>query len=99
MNSPPAACERLSQSRDRLRQALSQGANPAGGAQVRLLAKTAYGVVTTAAKNQPLALVMGTVLMGALLVRTRAWRWLPVSALFAGLMPQLVKALACQEKP
>lgn len=98
MNSTQAACERLTQSRDRLRQALSQGANPAGGAQVKLLAKTACRVVTTVAKNQPLALVMGTALVGALLVRTRAWRWLSVSALFAGLMPQLIKALSSQEK-
>ena len=99
MNSTQAACDRLTQSRDRLRQALSQRTNPADGAQVRLLAKTAYAVVTTVAKNQPLASVMGTALVGTLLVRTKAWRWLSVSALFAALMPQLVKALDSQEKP
>lgn len=99
MNSTQAACERLTQSRDRLRQALSQGASPAGGVQIKLLAKTAYGVVTTLARNQPVALAMGTALVGALLVRTKAWRWLSVSALLGALMPQLVKALACQEKP
>lgn len=99
MNSTQAACDRLTQSRDRLRQALGQRTNPAGSAQVRLLAKTVYGVVTTVARNQPLASVMGTALVGALLVRTKAWRWLSVSALFAALMPQLVKAIASQEKP
>ena len=31
MNNTQAACERLTQSRDRLRQALSPGAHPAGG--------------------------------------------------------------------
>jgi hypothetical protein len=100
MNSTQVACERLTQSRDRLRQALSQGgSHSAGGVQVSLLAKTAYGLVTTVARNQPLALVVGTALTAALLVRTKAWRWLSMSALFAGLMPQLIKTLASQEKP
>ena len=98
MNNTQAACDRLTQSRDRLRQALNQRSNPAGGAQVRLLAKTAYGVVATVARNQPLAAVMGTALVGALLVRAKAWRWLSVSALFTALIPPLVKALASQEK-
>lgn len=93
-----SACDRLAHSRDRLRQALSQGANPASGAHIKLLAKTAYGAVATVARNQPLAAVIGTALLGVLLVRTKAWRWLSVSAMFAALMPQLVKALVPQEK-
>ena len=99
MNNTQSAVDRLMHSRDRLRQALSQGANPAGGTQVKLLAKTACGAVTILAKNQPLALVLGTALVGALLVRTKAWRWLSMSALFAAVMPPLVKALTSQEKP
>lgn len=99
MNNTHLACERLTQSRDRLRQALSQGVNPVGVAQIGLMAKTAYGVVTTMARNRPLASVVGTALVGALLVRTKAWRWVPVSALFAALVPPLVKALVPRNKP
>lgn len=99
MNNRQAACERLAQSRDRLRQALSQGANQGGSAQVRLLAESACEVVATVARNRPLAAVMGTAVVGALLVRTKAWRWLSLSTLFAALMPQIVKALASPEKP
>lgn len=98
MNNTQTACERLTQSRERLRQALSQRGNPAGGAHVKLLAQTAYGVVATVARNRPLASMVGTALVGALLVRTKAWRWLSMSAMFAALMPQLVKALTPQKK-
>lgn len=98
MNNTQTACERLTQSRDRLRQALGQGAHPVGGAQVGLIAKTAYGVVATAARNKPLASVMGMALVGAVLVRTKAWRWLPVSAVFAAFMPPLIKALLPRER-
>ena len=98
MNKTPATSERLTLSRDQLRQALRRCSDPAGGAQVRLLAKAACGAVATVARNQPLAAVMGAAVVGALLVRTRAWRWLPVSALFATLVPPLVKAFAFPEK-
>lgn len=98
MNKTQAACDRLTQSRNQLRQALGQQNNPLGGAQVKLLAKTAYGVVAAMVRSRPVVAVVGTALVGALLVRTRAWRWLSVSALFASLVPQLVKALIPQEK-
>ncbi len=93
MNNTQAACERLTQSRDRLRQALSQGANPAGGTHIGLIAKGSYEMLATLARNRPLASVVGTALVGALLVRTKVWRWVPVSALLAALVPPLVKAL------
>ncbi|MDD2844754.1 MAG: hypothetical protein PHT57_07345 [Rhodoferax sp.] len=98
MNNTQAAADRLAHSRERLRQALSQGANAAGGTHVKLIAKTAYGLAATVARNRPLAAVVGTALLGALLVRTKAWRWLSMSALFAAFTPQLVKALVHQEK-
>ena len=41
------------------------------------------------ARNQPLALVLGAALAGALLVLTRPWRWLVNPALVAGLLPAL----------
>lgn len=99
MNNTQTACDRLTQSRDRLRQALGQGAHPVGGSHIGLMAKTAYGVITTLAQNRPLASVVGTALVGALLVRTKVWRWVPVSALLGELVPPLVKALSVREKP
>jgi hypothetical protein len=98
MNHTQAACERLTQSRDRLRLALGQGAHPAGGTHIGLIAKGSYELIATLARNRPLASVVGTALVGALLVRTKVWRWVPVSALLAALAPPLVKALAPREK-
>lgn len=139
MNSAQSACERLTLSRDRLRQALSQEARPAQDEEAGPFGRTASRLFaamqsTTATRflasvlkswwhrhplrlglnvsaqavgmvaapvvqNHPVALVMGSALVGALLVRTRAWRLLPVSALFAGLAPQLIKALASHHNP
>lgn len=137
MNSAQSACERLTRSRDRLRQALSQDAQAERDKQAGPFGKAASGlfaampsttttrllasvlkswwhrhplrlgwnvsaqaagmVAAPVVQNHPLALVMGSALAGALLVRTRAWRWLSVSALLAGLAPQLIKALASHQ--
>lgn len=139
MNHTQTSCDRLAQSRDRLRLALSQSASSGtdraghpfgataadilarlqGGAGIQIFttvlknwwrqhplrlalqvsAQTAELVVTPVAQKHPVALVVGAAAAGALLVRTRAWRWLSVSAVFTGLMPQVIKALGTQAKP
>ncbi|OGB50892.1 MAG: hypothetical protein A2503_04635 [Burkholderiales bacterium RIFOXYD12_FULL_59_19] len=138
MNNMQTSCDRLAQSRDRLRQALSQAARPGDDSPappfgdtaaevwaklkgttsahifttvlknwwyqhplrlaLQMSAQTAEMVATPVAQRHPIALVVGAGLAGALLVRTRAWRWLSVSAVFAGLTPQLIKALSTQQK-
>ncbi len=98
LTSTQTACDRLAQSRERMRQALHQSSSPTGLTHVKLIAKTAYGVVATVARNHPVAAVAGTALIGAMLVRARASRWLSVSALFTAFVPQLFRDLVVQKK-
>lgn len=47
------------------------------------------------AERNPLGLVLGTAVLGAVVVWSRPWRWLLKPALFAGFLPQLLaQALA-----
>lgn len=45
--------------------------------------------VAPMARKNPYALVLGSVVVGAMLALTRPWRWLIRPALLAGLVPQL----------
>lgn len=49
--------------------------------------KAAIGPV---ARLHPIALVSASAVAGALLFKTRPWRWLLRSAIFAGLVPQMI---------
>ena len=51
----------------------------------------AKAVAEPIAQRNPLGLVLGAALLGGVVVWSRPWRWLLKPALFAGLMPQLVK--------
>ncbi len=53
-------------------------------------AEAAKSVVQPMAQRHPLGLVLGAVLVGALVVKTRPWRWLVTPALLAGLLPQVL---------
>ena len=66
--------------------------HPLRGA-MKLSADAAEIVVQPVAQTHPLALVLGSAVAGALLFRTRPWRWVPASALLAGLLPRLLSAL------
>ncbi len=55
-----------------------------------LAAEAAKAAVAPLAQRHPLLLVAGALVVGGLLVRSRPWRWGFSSALFAGLLPQLL---------
>jgi hypothetical protein len=67
------------------------------GHPLRAAAGMAAGVATLAlrplAARHPWGLVAGAVVLGGLLAWTRPWRWPLKSALWAGLLPQLMLAL------
>jgi hypothetical protein len=96
MNTPD---EKLVASRAQLRQALRQTeSNYPLQKVLGTAAVTAELVLQPIAQAHPYRLVMGSALAGALLVKAQPWRWLPVSALLAGLVPQLVNAVNGQLK-
>ena len=99
MNTLDSPDAKLAASRAQLRQALRQGesAHPLQKA-LNTAAVTAELVLQPIAQAHPYRLVMGAALAGALLVKTRTWRWLPAPAVLAGLVPQLVNAVSSQRK-
>lgn len=60
-----------------------------------LSAEAAQALLQPLAQRHPLALVLLAAAAGAVLARTRPWRWVMQPALLAGLMPQIIgKVLA-----
>jgi hypothetical protein len=60
-----------------------------------LAGEAAQVVIQTLARRNPIALVVGAVVMGGLVIWVRPWRWLLKPMLFAGLAEQLFnKAIA-----
>ncbi len=59
-----------------------------------LASSAAKVVVKPLAERNPVALMFGMAVLGALLVWKRPWRWLLTPALFVGLLPQLMSKFA-----
>jgi hypothetical protein len=99
MNTPNTPDEKLAASRVLLRQALHQSdaSHPLQTA-LHATAASAGLVLQPVARAHPYRLVIGAAVVGALLARTRPWRWLPASALLAGMVPQLVHLVSSQLK-
>jgi hypothetical protein len=99
MNTPDTPEEKLAASRVQLRQALrqSEAASPLQTA-LHATAASAELVLQPLARAHPYRLVIGAAVAGALLARTRPWRWLSASAVLAGLTPQLVHLISGQSK-
>ena len=95
MRSVMAAVARLTSSRERLRQALhDSSALPARATSPlhlagRLANDALKSAVSPFAQRNPLGLVLGAAICGAVVAWTRPWRWL-TPALLATLLPQLV---------
>jgi len=60
---------------------------------VRLAHQTTDAIATPVAQSHPIAMVSAGVVLGALLIAARPWRWILKRALFAGLVPQIVSSL------
>lgn len=52
--------------------------------------RQALRVSSVSQQRNPLALVVGAVVLVGLVARMRSWRWVPKSVLFAGLLPKIV---------
>jgi hypothetical protein len=61
---------------------------------MNIASDTAKAVAQPMARENPLGLMLGVVVLGAAIVWSRPWRWLLRPALFAGLVPQLVSKVA-----
>jgi hypothetical protein len=55
-----------------------------------LAAETGTVMLQPTAQKHPFKLVLGAAAAGGLLAAVRPWRWIPTSALLAGLIPQLM---------
>jgi hypothetical protein len=51
------------------------------------------------AQRNPLGLVLTAFVAGGLMNFLRPWRWIPLSALLAGLLPQILFKLVAQVQP
>jgi hypothetical protein len=99
MNTPDTPEEKLAASRTQLRHALHQSdASYPLQTVLHATATSAGLMLQPMARAHPYRLVIGAAVVGALLARTQPWRWLPVSALLAGLVPQLVHFVSGQLK-
>ena len=63
------------------------------------LAASARQLLRPLAQRNPLLLVLGAAVLGGALVLFKPWRWLSVSTLAAGLLPQLLPKLLAFLRP
>lgn len=65
-----------------------------------LAAESGTVMLQPTAQKHPFKLVLGAAAVGGLLAVVRPWRWIPTSALLAGLLPQLMsEALKRRDGP
>jgi hypothetical protein len=64
-----------------------------------VLAASARQLLRPLAQHNPVLLVLGAAVLGGALVLFKPWRWLSVSALAAGLLPQLLPKLVALLRP
>ena len=57
---------------------------------LNLAAETGTAMLHPVAQKHPFKLVLAAAATGGLLAAVRPWRWIPTSALLAGLLPQLM---------
>lgn len=110
---PTSPDERLAESRDALRRAMSDPGSPGGigidalsawwrRSPLRLVtnvaAEAADAVVQPIAQRHPLRLVGGAFIAGGALAWSRPWRWLPRQAVWAALLPHVLKTLAAAQR-
>ena len=62
----------------------------------RVGADAANAVIQPMAQRNPLGLVLGAALLGAVVAWTRPWRWLLKPALLAGFLPQVISKVITQ---
>ena len=60
---------------------------------VTLAHQTTDAIAAPVAQSHPIAMVSAGVVLGALVIAARPWRWILKRALFAGLIPQIVASL------
>lgn len=53
--------------------------------------------LTDLAQRQPLTLVAGSFILGGLVTWSKPWRWVPTTALMAGLLPAYLNKLAASQ--
>jgi len=99
MKAPDTPEEKLVASRARLGLALRQSeASSPLQTVLHATAESAGLVLQPTARAHPYRLIIGAAVAGALLARTRPWRWLSASAVLAALAPSLVHFVSGQLK-
>jgi hypothetical protein len=61
-----------------------------------LVAQAVQSTLAPVAQRNPVALVLAAFVVGGLLALAKPWRWIPVSAIFVGVVPQILAKWVAQ---